>query len=70
MSYQVLARKWRPRTFRELVGQQHVLQALVELLAQGLAAPALGHVDEGPDVARAAVARPARISLARCVPRQ
>lgn len=32
MSYQVLARKWRPRTFRELVGQQHVLQALVNAL--------------------------------------
>ncbi len=32
MSYQVLARKWRPRTFREMVGQQHVLQALVNAL--------------------------------------
>jgi DNA polymerase-3 subunit gamma/tau len=32
MSYQVLARKWRPRSFRELVGQQHVLQALVNAL--------------------------------------
>lgn len=32
MSYQVLARKWRPRTFRQLVGQQHVLQALVNAL--------------------------------------
>ena len=29
MSYQVLARKWRPRTFPELVGQEHVVQALV-----------------------------------------
>lgn len=28
MSYQVLARQWRPRTFAEVVGQQHVLQAL------------------------------------------
>lgn len=26
--YQVLARKWRPKTFRELVGQQHITQAL------------------------------------------
>ncbi|MGE8408947.1 MAG: hypothetical protein ACN6QH_18150, partial [Pseudomonas sp.] len=25
MSYQVLARKWRPRSFREMVGQTHVL---------------------------------------------
>jgi DNA polymerase-3 subunit gamma/tau len=28
MSYQVLARKWRPSTFDALVGQEHVLQAL------------------------------------------
>jgi DNA polymerase-3 subunit gamma/tau len=28
MSYQVLARKWRPRTFKELVGQESVVQAL------------------------------------------
>ena len=28
MSYQVLARKWRPRTFAELSGQQHVVRAL------------------------------------------
>ena len=32
MSYQVLARKWRPKTFAEMVGQQHVLQALVNAL--------------------------------------
>jgi|GEM_PF-17718 len=32
MSYQVLARKWRPRTFAEVVGQQHVLQALTNAL--------------------------------------
>ena len=32
MSYQVLARKWRPRNFREMVGQEHVLQALVNAL--------------------------------------
>ncbi len=34
MSYQVLARKWRPQTFREMVGQEHVLQALVNALEQ------------------------------------
>jgi DNA polymerase-3 subunit gamma/tau len=34
MSYQVLARKWRPRTFQELAGQEHVLQALVNALNQ------------------------------------
>ncbi len=34
MSYQVLARKWRPRDFTEMVGQTHVLQALVNALDQ------------------------------------
>ena len=29
MTYQVLARKWRPRTFADLVGQEHVVRALV-----------------------------------------
>ncbi|QSP93703.1 DNA polymerase III subunit gamma/tau [Marinobacter salinisoli] len=32
MSYQVLARKWRPRTFQDMVGQEHVLQALIHAL--------------------------------------
>jgi len=32
MSHQVLARKWRPRVFREMVGQEHVLQALINAL--------------------------------------
>ncbi|GAA6153155.1 DNA polymerase III subunit gamma/tau [Pseudoteredinibacter isoporae] len=32
MSYQVLARKWRPRIFREMVGQEHVLRALINAL--------------------------------------
>jgi len=32
MSYQVLARKWRPGNFREMVGQEHVLQALINAL--------------------------------------
>ena len=34
MSYQVLARKWRPRTFHELVGQEHVVRALSKALDQ------------------------------------
>ncbi|MCP5352470.1 MAG: DNA polymerase III subunit gamma/tau [Chromatiales bacterium] len=29
MSYQALARKWRPRTFAQMVGQEHVLRALI-----------------------------------------
>jgi DNA polymerase III subunit gamma/tau len=32
MSYQVLARKWRPRSFHTLVGQEHVLRALINAL--------------------------------------
>jgi len=32
MSYQALARTWRPRTFAELVGQEHVVKALVNAL--------------------------------------
>jgi len=35
MSYLVLARKWRPRTFAELAGQQHVLRALINALNSG-----------------------------------
>lgn len=34
MSYQVLARKWRPKTFQELVGQEHVVRALSNALQQ------------------------------------
>jgi DNA polymerase-3 subunit gamma/tau len=33
MSYQVLARKWRPRSFNSLVGQEHVVRALTHALA-------------------------------------
>ena len=32
MSYQVLARKWRPRNFPQMVGQEHVLRALINAL--------------------------------------
>ncbi len=32
MAYQVLARKWRPQNFRQMVGQEHVLQALIHAL--------------------------------------
>ncbi|TKB49062.1 DNA polymerase III subunit gamma/tau [Ferrimonas sediminicola] len=34
MAYQVLARKWRPASFDEVVGQQHVLKALTNALEQ------------------------------------
>ncbi|MDQ7017487.1 MAG: DNA polymerase III subunit gamma/tau [Gammaproteobacteria bacterium] len=32
MSYQVLARRWRPRNFEQVVGQEHVLRALINAL--------------------------------------
>src|SRR6187455_3088287 len=35
MSYQVLARKWRPATFAELAGQGHVVTALTNSLSRG-----------------------------------
>jgi DNA polymerase-3 subunit gamma/tau len=35
MSHQVLARKWRPRRFDQLVGQEHVVRALSNALNQG-----------------------------------
>lgn len=34
MSYQVLARKWRPKNFKELMGQEHVVTVLVNALEQ------------------------------------
>ncbi len=34
MTYQVLARKWRPKSFATMVGQEHVLQALINALDQ------------------------------------
>jgi DNA polymerase-3 subunit gamma/tau len=35
MSYQVLARKWRPRSFQDMVGQAHVVRALSNALDRG-----------------------------------
>lgn len=35
MSYQVLARKWRPKVFAELMGQEHVVRALTHALDSG-----------------------------------
>ena len=34
MAYQVLARKWRPKNFEQLVGQEHVVTVLVNALMQ------------------------------------
>ena len=35
MTYQVLARKWRPKSFAELAGQGHVVQALTNAISRG-----------------------------------
>src|SRR5260370_2835122 len=40
MSYQVIARKWRPQTFAEIVGQQHVTRTLQNAIASGRVAHA------------------------------
>ena len=40
MSYQALARKWRPKTFAELSGQEHVVRALSNALERGRLDPA------------------------------
>ena len=40
MSYQVLARKWRPQTFAEMVGQEHVTTTLGNALERGRVAHA------------------------------
>jgi len=34
MSYEVLARKYRPSNFEEVVGQEHIIKALVNSLDQ------------------------------------
>jgi DNA polymerase-3 subunit gamma/tau len=34
MSYQVLARKWRPKSFQQLMGQEHVVTVLTNALTQ------------------------------------
>ena len=40
MNYQVIARKWRPHTFAEVVGQQHVTRTLQNAIAKGRVAHA------------------------------
>ena len=40
MSYQVIARKWRPRTFADVVGQQHVTRTLQNAIREGRVAHA------------------------------
>ena len=40
MSYQVIARKWRPQSFADVVGQQHVTRTLANALRTGRVAHA------------------------------
>ena len=40
MSYEVLARKWRPQVFQEVVGQEHVIQTLMNAIVTGRVAQA------------------------------
>ncbi|RLA89179.1 MAG: DNA polymerase III subunit gamma/tau [Deltaproteobacteria bacterium] len=56
MSYLVLARKWRPQTFDEVVGQEHATQTLKNAIAQGRVAHAF--LFSGPrGVGKTSVAR-------------
>ena len=43
MSYQVLARKYRPQKFSEVIGQEHVTQTLKNAIEQGRTAHGGGH---------------------------
>ena len=44
MSYTVLARKYRPQSFDELVGQEHVAKTIANAIAQGRVAHARARV--------------------------
>ena len=73
MSYQVLARKWRPKTFAELVGQEHVVTALTNALdAQPAASrlPADRHARRRQDDDRAASSRRASTASPTASPRR
>ena len=46
--YQALYRKWRPRTFDDVVGQSHITDTLKQQVAGGAAVPRLSvHWDPG-----------------------
>src|SRR3990170_4761468 len=50
MSYQVLARKWRPQRFDEVVGQQPVTRTLRNAIASGRIAHAFVEIAQGRDI--------------------
>ena len=50
--YQALYRKWRPRTFDEVVGQAHITETLKRQVADGTSVPRLPvhrHPGDGQD---------------------
>ena len=55
MSYLVLARKYRPRTFAELVGQEHVVKTLSNAIAEGRLAHAFLFVGPRGNIKRVRV---------------
>jgi DNA polymerase-3 subunit gamma/tau len=56
MSYEVLARKWRPQTFEEVIGQEHVTETLINAIKTGRVAHA--YLFSGPrGVGKTSVAR-------------
>src|SRR5207302_1520704 len=62
MSYQVIARKWRPQTFAEIVEQQHVTRTLQNAIHE----EAIKHTEgAGRDVFGAAATRPLIIGHGR-----
>ena len=50
MSYLVLARKWRPKNFGEMVGQEHVVQALTNALTTQQASGAIANLTGALDI--------------------
>ena len=81
MSYQVLARKWRPKSFSETAGQEHVLQALINALDHDrlhhrlcAVGQVLQHVYRGRLIslpcATGATGRARDLSRSACIPRR
>jgi hypothetical protein len=48
-TYQVIARKWRPQTFDDLVGQDHVVRTLKNAIARNRIAHAYRATRHGQD---------------------
>ncbi len=56
MSYEVLARKWRPQTFQDVVGQEHITQTLINAIKTGRLAHA--YIFGGPrGIGKTSIAR-------------